>query len=144
MQLILKPTSHPETGEIIINDSLFAIGRHEAPFDVCEPGLVDKMSKRHARIFEQDSQVYIADLDSLNGTTVNGRTVRRAPLRAGDVVGFGDLQFDVRRTWWPTGGTWTGLGLGALVVAVYLVVRIGLARGPDDPLGDEVADPQRG
>ena len=88
MQLILKPTSHPETGEIIINDSLFAIGRHEAPFDVCEPGLVDKLSKRHARIFEQDGKVYIADLDSLNGTTVNGQAVGKTPvlLQPGDEI----------------------------------------------------------
>ena len=32
MQLILKPLTQPELGEIIVNDTLFAIGRHEEPF----------------------------------------------------------------------------------------------------------------
>jgi pSer/pThr/pTyr-binding forkhead associated (FHA) protein len=81
MQLILKPISHPDLGEIIVSDSLFAIGRHEAPFSDYEPSLVAKLSRRHARIFEQDGLVYIADLGSLNGTTVNGGSVEKIPVR---------------------------------------------------------------
>jgi pSer/pThr/pTyr-binding forkhead associated (FHA) protein len=90
MQVILKPVSHPEWGEIIIKDSLFAIGRHEEPFSSYEPQFVEKLSRRHARIFEQDGSVYIADLGSLNGTTVNGQSVSTLPvrLRRGDEICF--------------------------------------------------------
>ena len=90
MQVILKPVIHPELGEIIIKDDLFPIGRHEQPFADYEAGFVEKLSRRHARIFEQDGVVYIADLGSLNGTTVNEETVDSLPLRLkrGDQICF--------------------------------------------------------
>ena len=53
MQLILKPISQPELGEIIVNDTLFAVGRHEEPFAGYDSRLVSRLSRRHARIFEQ-------------------------------------------------------------------------------------------
>jgi len=81
MQVILKPVTHPELGEIIIKDSLFAIGRKEPPFSDYDPQFTEKLSRRHARIFEQDGIVYIADLGSLNGTIVNGARVDTLPLR---------------------------------------------------------------
>ena len=88
MQVILKPVTHPELGEIIVKDSLFAIGRHEAPFSNYDPEFVQKLSRRHARIFEQDGIVYIVDLGSLNGTTVNGQSVETVPvkLQRGDEI----------------------------------------------------------
>ncbi len=98
MQVILKPVAHPQLGEIIIKDDLFPIGRHEAPFADYEPGFVEKLSRRHARIFEQDNAVYIADLGSLNGTTVNGASVDSLPLRLkrGDQICFtGDLCYEI-------------------------------------------------
>jgi pSer/pThr/pTyr-binding forkhead associated (FHA) protein len=81
MQVILKPVTHPELGEIIIKDSLFPIGRNEPPFSGYDPQFTEKLSRRHARIFEQDDTVYIADLGSLNGTTVNGSRVDTLPIR---------------------------------------------------------------
>lgn len=90
MQVILKPVTHPELGEIIIKDELFAIGRHEAPFSAYETSFIEKLSRRHARIFEQDDAVYIADLGSLNGTTVNGASLDSLPvkLQRGDEICF--------------------------------------------------------
>jgi pSer/pThr/pTyr-binding forkhead associated (FHA) protein len=93
MQLILKPVSQPELGDIIVNDTLFAIGRHEDPFAGYDTRLVTRLSRRHARIFEQDGVVYLADLGSLNGTTVNGQSVDKIPvkLRPGDELCFAGL-----------------------------------------------------
>ncbi|MFC1774043.1 FHA domain-containing protein [Pseudomonadota bacterium] len=90
MQVILKPVIHPELGEIIIKDDLFPIGRLERPFADYDPGFVEKLSRRHARIFEQDGVVYIADLGSLNGTTVNETSVDSLPVRLkrGDQICF--------------------------------------------------------
>ncbi len=97
MQLILKPIGHPELGEIIVNDTLFAVGRHEKPFDGYDPRLVTRLSRRHARIFEQNGVIYLADLGSLNGTTVDGQAVGTAPviLRAGAEICFAGLCYQV-------------------------------------------------
>jgi pSer/pThr/pTyr-binding forkhead associated (FHA) protein len=97
MQLILKPISQPELGEIIVNDDLFAIGRHEEPFAGYESRLVTRLSRRHARIFEQDGVVYLADLGSLNGTTVNGQPVDKKPikLQPGAEVCFAGLCYQI-------------------------------------------------
>jgi len=97
MQLILRPISQPELGEIIVNDTLFAIGRHEEPFDGYDSRLVTRLSRRHARIFEQDGLVYLADLGSLNGTRVDGQPVEKIPVRLqpGNEVCFAGLCYQV-------------------------------------------------
>jgi pSer/pThr/pTyr-binding forkhead associated (FHA) protein len=89
--VVLKPVSD-DLAEIRIDEALFAIGRLEAPFDTSPPDAVAQLSRRHARIFVEHEQVYVADLGSKNGTTVNGSPVRDTParLRAGDVIGFGN------------------------------------------------------
>jgi pSer/pThr/pTyr-binding forkhead associated (FHA) protein len=89
--IVLQPLSHPELDAIHIHDSLFAIGRTEAPFDSYAPGLSADLSRRHARIFCEHGAVYLADLGSKNGTTVNGAALKQAitALHDGDVLGFG-------------------------------------------------------
>ncbi|SAL82808.1 FHA domain protein [Caballeronia terrestris] len=89
--VVLKPLSHPELSKIRIDENLFAIGRAEAPFDTCAPEAVAQLSRRHARIFTEHGVVYLADLDSKNGTSLNGAEVRQKPaqLRSGDTICFG-------------------------------------------------------
>lgn len=90
---MLKPISHPELGDIRIEENLFAIGRGEPPFASYERDVVAELSRRQARIFSENGAVYIADLDSKNGTTVNGINVRQKParLRHGDETCFGGV-----------------------------------------------------
>lgn len=89
--IVLKPLSYPELGDIRIDEDLFAIGRTEAPFISYAPEIVADLSRRHARIFSEYGAVYIADLDSKNGTTVNGVNVRQKIIRLqqGDEICFG-------------------------------------------------------
>lgn len=89
--IVLKPISHPELGDIRIDENLFAIGRTEAPFDSYAPDIVADLSRRHARIFSEYGAVYIADLDSKNGTTVNEVNVQQkiTKLNDGDEICFG-------------------------------------------------------
>ena len=97
--IVLKPVSHPETGEIRIDESLFAIGRTEPPFSDYPPQIVADLSRRHARIFSENGEVYIADLDSKNGTKVNGIDVQQkiTKLHNGDEICFGGrLTYSVR------------------------------------------------
>ncbi len=50
-------------------------------------------SSRHARVFHRGAQVYVEDLDSTNGTYVNGqRLAAERALRAGDVVVVGGTE----------------------------------------------------
>lgn len=81
MQVILKPRTHPQLGDIVIHDNLFAVGRHESPFDSYDRRLVAQLSTRHARIFEESGAVFLADVGSLNGTTHNGQRVAEQPVR---------------------------------------------------------------
>jgi pSer/pThr/pTyr-binding forkhead associated (FHA) protein len=91
MRVTLKPVSHPEMGEINIAGDLFAIGRNEEPFVSSLGTAAARLSRRHARIFEENGKVYVADLGSLNGTQVNKQPLKQAAaLRNDDLVSFGD------------------------------------------------------
>jgi pSer/pThr/pTyr-binding forkhead associated (FHA) protein len=98
MKVILKPISHPEIGNISIDDTVFPIGRREEPFSSQHGDVVSKLSRRHARVFQEGGKVYVADMGSLNGTQVNNRPVQKRAtlLHAGDDVNFGgQLSFRV-------------------------------------------------
>ena len=97
--IVLEPLSHPALGPLAIDDGLFAIGRTEQPFAAWPPETVADLSRRHARIFVEGGDAYLADLGSKNGTTVNGVSVRQAivQLHDGDEVGLaGVLAYRVR------------------------------------------------
>ena len=49
----------------------------------------DGVSRRHARVLEEEGQVWIEDLKSANGTCVNGQPVLKTALRDGDKVEIG-------------------------------------------------------
>jgi pSer/pThr/pTyr-binding forkhead associated (FHA) protein len=93
VEIVLEPLSHPELGEIDINDTLFAIGRTELPFASYPAQLIGELSRRHARIFSEHGIAYIADLGSKNGTTVNGVDIRQktSMLHEGDEIGLGHM-----------------------------------------------------
>jgi hypothetical protein len=56
----------------------------------------DAVSRVHAEIAVRAGCCLIRDLDSCNGTLLNGRPVRRARLRRGDVLRVGDTDVRVR------------------------------------------------
>lgn len=89
--IVLKPVSHPDLGDILISENLFAIGRGEPPFDSYASDVVGNMSRRHARIFSEHGAVYVVDLGSKNGTKVNGRDIRQqvGVLKEGDELCLG-------------------------------------------------------
>jgi pSer/pThr/pTyr-binding forkhead associated (FHA) protein len=91
--ILLKPVSHPELSDICIDENLFAIGRTEHPFESYPPDIVADLSRRHARIFSEHGAVYLADLGSKNGTSLNGLDVRQKTVRLknGDEICFGGV-----------------------------------------------------
>jgi pSer/pThr/pTyr-binding forkhead associated (FHA) protein len=50
-----------------------------------------RVSRCHAELRMEGSQWQLVDLESSNGTAVNGHRVRRRSLRDGDRIRFGDL-----------------------------------------------------
>ena len=50
----------------------------------------DQTSRQHAEIVKESAMVVIADLNSMNGTYVDGRRVSRAPIDEGSVIRIGD------------------------------------------------------
>jgi transcriptional regulator of acetoin/glycerol metabolism len=50
----------------------------------------EQTSRQHAEIVKESAMIVIADLNSMNGTYVDGRRVSRAPIDEGSVVRIGD------------------------------------------------------
>ena len=62
----------------------------------CDVTIPDvNVSRRHAEIAQEGATYWVIDLDSMNGTAVNGRRVEREKLRDGDkiTVGSTDIVF---------------------------------------------------
>ncbi|MFK7913427.1 MAG: FHA domain-containing protein [Pseudomonadales bacterium] len=83
--------------DIEMTRRLLAIGRRELPFAEYPKAALAKLSKRHARLLVEGTTAYVVDLDSLNGSAVNGITVTNEPvaLQDGDELSFGGLKYSV-------------------------------------------------
>ena len=52
------------------------------------------VSKLHASIYREDGEYFIKDLDSTNGTRVNGEQIDEFLLRCHDVIDIGEIRFE--------------------------------------------------
>ena len=65
------------------------VGRH----DICDVVVGHpSVSRRHARLSFRDGHWVLRDLDSTNGTRVNGRRVVRCRLEPGDRLSLGSAE----------------------------------------------------
>ncbi len=55
------------------------------------------VSRLHCRLTAGATELEVVDLDSTNGTFVNSRRITRAPLKEGDTLGVGRVEFTVSR-----------------------------------------------
>jgi FHA domain-containing protein/uncharacterized protein DUF1707 len=55
----------------------------------------DTVSRRHAELFVEEGRWLLRDLDSSNGTWVNGRRIVEAEVRPGDVVHLGGARLEL-------------------------------------------------
>ncbi len=79
-------------GETMPLDRRIVVGRDVA----CDFVVHDaRVSRRHLEIEPEGALLRFRDLDSSNGTTLNGKTVGAGELGLGDVVGIGDSELVV-------------------------------------------------
>lgn len=96
--LTLRFTSGPHRGRTVeFTASPVRIGRSRDNDIVLPEDLSPESSARHAEFRYDKDGWWIVDLDSTNGTHLNGTVIRRARLEAGDRVAFGEIAAVVGR-----------------------------------------------
>ncbi len=83
-----------EEDSIVISKPDFVVGRN---LDTCDYAIHNKsIGRAHARIQSTDGKFYIFDLDSKNGTFINGNRLisnKRYELKPNDKISFANIQF---------------------------------------------------
>jgi pSer/pThr/pTyr-binding forkhead associated (FHA) protein len=115
------------TAPIQVAAGVLTVGRADDAGLVIESSMV---SRNHARVSNQGNRVTVEDLNSANGTSINGRRIT-APtvLRDGDIVEFGDNRFRVRIT--------SSVPADAAPAAPQPAAPIVAAAEPDTPKPDQ-------
>ena len=83
----------PEKGQVIAIREKTLIGRAlDCDISILEPGL----SRTHAQLDIVDDQLVISDLESSNGTYLNGNRITKTICRDGDLLQFERVKFIVQ------------------------------------------------
>ena len=89
---ILVVREGPLAGRRLIVDSELVFGRADSDVELDD----DEVSRRHASIRVEGGRLVVYDLDSLNGTWVNGdRVAVGQPLASGDVIRLGTTAIEL-------------------------------------------------
>jgi EAL domain-containing protein (putative c-di-GMP-specific phosphodiesterase class I) len=89
--------------ESLVEGRMRKLPIHTLPFRVGRrPDLelvlsTSSVSKVHAEIYAADGVLFVRDLESTNGTFVNGQPIRDAPLRPGDILHFAKAEYRLAR-----------------------------------------------
>jgi pSer/pThr/pTyr-binding forkhead associated (FHA) protein len=88
-----KETEGPFTFRILPGN-IKTMGRAPRADFIVDAALVSRV---HCRLSAGAAELEVVDLESTNGTFVNGERVARAVLRTGDKLGVGKVQFVVSK-----------------------------------------------
>ena len=93
---IIKTADQAETPFTfrILPGSIKTIGRAPRADFIVDAALVSRV---HCRLTAGAAELEVVDLESTNGTFVNGARVERAMLRTGDKLGVGKVEFVVTK-----------------------------------------------
>lgn len=53
---------------------------------------LEGVSRKHCRVFYQDGEYYVEDLESTNGTYLNNVKIVQGVLRGGDIISLGNVK----------------------------------------------------
>ncbi len=99
LELHLEFGSNPQEQWIINDESI--VGRFDpevGPIDIDLSYIkgAETVSRKHARLFYQEGSWFLEDLNSTNGTSLNGNIVTGTiPIQSGDVIEFGKVRCQV-------------------------------------------------
>jgi pSer/pThr/pTyr-binding forkhead associated (FHA) protein len=113
--------------EFVFRSEVVAVGRgHDVDLNLDD----ESVSRRHAQLRHEHGRPLVEDLQSRNGTLVNGQLIAgRAFLSIGDLVAFGSCELELLRA--------SDVVAFAPEQATGLIGRDEVARGVLGPLSDE-------
>ena len=87
MPYLIIPKYSPKR-EVALDGNEWLVGRQ----DICDVLLTHRsISRRHARIYRLQDKYIIEDLESANGTFLNGKRITKEPFGHGDEIDFGEV-----------------------------------------------------
>ncbi|MEI6206515.1 MAG: FHA domain-containing protein [Desulfuromonadales bacterium] len=95
--LILSVLDGPRAGETVTGPIPCVLGRKNTDIVMPDP----MVSKTHAAIQVVNGKLLLIDLNSTNGTTVNGQQIRQHEIVVGDIIGMGNIHLKVLRVTLP-------------------------------------------
>jgi len=89
--LVVRERNRPPRSYTLPRDQVFAVGRAAGvnSLPVNDPAV----SGQHFRIVPKEDEFFVVDLETTNGTAVNGEPVRVRKLEPGDTIGAGTTEF---------------------------------------------------
>lgn len=105
MRILIKHLSGSQEGRRDVFDGTRVVIGRDQDCDLSFDKQRDlEVSGRHSEIYAEEGGFKVKDLDSTNGTWVNGTEVRDSPLSPGDVIELGPggprLRFELARGPW--------------------------------------------
>ncbi len=91
VRLILSGTNNPDLKMIDITDSITAGRRSTNDLLISDSAV----SGEHCRLTYDGEALFIEDLNSTNGTFVNGEQIEKAELKSGDTIILGQKQYRI-------------------------------------------------
>ncbi len=97
--LILNPLDTNQYQPIPLNSIPFFVGKLKKNVDYCLEN--EAVSRYHAKIYKEDDQFYICDLNSTNGTFLNGNNLmpyQKVELHMEDEIAFANVKYRFQQT----------------------------------------------
>ena len=95
MWILTSQNDHGEATFRLPDGSVKTIGRSPgAEFRLEQP----LISRLHCQLSADPDAIHVKDLESTNGTFVNGSRIRTAQIREGDRLRVGRVEFTISRT----------------------------------------------
>jgi FHA domain/von Willebrand factor type A domain len=90
--LVVREPGEPPRSFGLPDDKAFSVGREPGRNTLAVPSVT--LSAEHFRVVPDEGKYCLLDLQSTNGTFLNGQRVRAARLEAGDVLRAGQVEFE--------------------------------------------------
>lgn len=132
-RVVLRGVSGAYFGKTVAVGERLLVGSGSGGLDIDEPG----MSARHASIDATDDAIHLRDLDSPNGTEVNGVKVRNAVLHPGDQISFGRNRFVLEAPGYPARGQHVPTPASLSPAITQTLDAIGTIQPPAVPVSDD-------